>query len=94
MGYTDDLRGVSADKEEGNDDASPMISPLELPELNRAPQSNERGRNYEYGAARGRAWAAGVARWVEDLRASLRGRRLFTLFAVVNLVNYLDRGVS
>ncbi|CAM9690009.1 unnamed protein product [Pylaiella littoralis] len=31
--------------------------------------------------------------WVVDARTSLRGRRLFTLFAVVNLLNYLDRGV-
>lgn len=31
--------------------------------------------------------------WIGDARATLRGRRLFTLFAVVNLVNYLDRGV-
>lgn len=29
-----------------------------------------------------------------ELRASLHGRKLFTLLAVVNLFNYLDRGVS
>ncbi|CAN0239278.1 unnamed protein product, partial [Ectocarpus fasciculatus] len=33
------------------------------------------------------------AGWVQEARDSLRGRRLFTLLAVVNLVNYLDRGV-
>lgn len=45
---------------------------------------------------RGRGWQCGrrCARIVEEARSSLRGRRLFTLFAVVNLVNYLDRGVS
>eukprot|EP00752_Nemacystus_decipiens_P005091 g4620.t1 len=32
-------------------------------------------------------------RWVQDARASLRGRPLFALFTVVNLVNYMDRGV-
>lgn len=48
------------------------------------------------GEARGRGWQCGrrCARIVEEARSSLRGRRLFTLFAVVNLVNYLDRGVS
>lgn len=40
------------------------------------------------------AWAERCSRWADEARASLRGRRLFTLFAVVNLVNYLDRGVS
>lgn len=46
--------------------------------------------------ARGRGLQCGrrCARIVEEARWSLRGRRLFTLFAVVNLVNYLDRGVS
>lgn len=46
--------------------------------------------------ARGCGWQLGrrCARMVEEARSSLRGRRLFTLFAVVNLVNYLDRGVS
>lgn len=34
-----------------------------------------------------------VRRWVQDARASLRGRPLFALFTVVNLVNYMDRGV-
>ena len=34
-----------------------------------------------------------VRRWVQDVRASLRGRPLFALFTVVNLVNYMDRGV-
>lgn len=38
-------------------------------------------------------WTGRCVGWVGDARASLRGRRLFTLFAVVNLVNYLDRGV-
>lgn len=33
------------------------------------------------------------AGWVQEARDSLRGRRLFTLLAMVNLVNYLDRGV-
>lgn len=32
-------------------------------------------------------------RWSDELRQTLRGRRLFTLFALVNLVNYIDRGV-
>lgn len=34
-----------------------------------------------------------VRRWVQDTRTSLRGRPLFALFTVVNLVNYMDRGV-
>lgn len=34
-----------------------------------------------------------VRRWVQDARASLRGRTLFALFTVVNMVNYMDRGV-
>ena len=48
------------------------------------------------GEARGRGWQCGrrCARMAEEARSTLRGRRLFTLFAVVNLVNYLDRGVS
>lgn len=86
MRYTN-LRGVSADDGEG-DDASTLALPIELPE------SDPTHRGGRSDATRGRAWAAGVARWGEELRASLRGRRLFTLFAVVNLVNYLDRGVS
>lgn len=44
--------------------------------------------------ARVSGWVGTFLRWIEELRASLRGRRLFTLFALVNLVNYLDRGVS
>ncbi len=34
-----------------------------------------------------------VRRWIRDARSSLRGRRLYTLFTVVNLLNYMDRGV-
>lgn len=44
--------------------------------------------------ARVSGWVGMCWRWTEELRESLRGRRLFTLFALVNLVNYLDRGVS
>lgn len=41
-----------------------------------------------------RTWRWLAWGWAGEARASLRGRRLFTLFAVVNLINYLDRGVS
>eukprot|EP00903_Cladosiphon_okamuranus_P014241 g13230.t1 len=34
-----------------------------------------------------------VRRWVQDVHSSLRGRPLFALFTIVNLFNYMDRGV-
>lgn len=46
------------------------------------------------GGARVKGCIGTCLRWIDELRESLRGRRLFTLFALVNLVNYVDRGVS
>lgn len=40
-----------------------------------------------------RKYSGRCGRWGEELRESLHGRRLYTLFALVNLVNYMDRAV-
>lgn len=82
MGFTDH-RGIATDDEAG--DASVGAS---RGELNCSYVNDEESRHRRWG------WAARCARVGEEMRSSLRGRRLFTLFAFVNLVNYLDRGVS
>ena len=60
--------------------------------------SNNRGEYIGIGGDDGatesnRTVRRSVRRWVQDARASLRGRPLFALFTAVNLVNYMDRGV-
>lgn len=64
-----------------------------LPELDDEFEVRDNGHLDNKGASGVRRWMEHWARWGNELRASLRGRRLFTLFALVNLVNYLDRGV-
>lgn len=56
-------------------------------------RSRNRSRTIFLGGEWKRTWRWLGWGWIGDARASLRGRRLFTLFAVVNLFNYLDRGV-
>lgn len=59
-----------------------------------------RGLGFEYNSSSSKlggrgasGWAGRCEMWVEEMRSSLRGRRLFALFALVHFVNYMDRGV-
>lgn len=69
-----------------NDELGSADTAAVMTTTGQAKEANARGCGWQFGRR--------CARMVEEARSSLRGRRLFTLFAVVNLVNYLDRGVS
>lgn len=93
MGYpaTEDDRGaqllLSANSNHFN--CSGADPALDADDADGAIASVRRG-----GGVRVRGCIRTSLRWIDELRESLRGRRLFTLFALVNLVNYVDRGVS